>query len=107
MIMETFETLEQKLAFAKREKAKIDAAAPRINTGFVLDLTNPAIDGHFLLGLAVKLASEAVYKAEMSVAEMTEFIAKATKGGYMTAPAVCQEWFGFVYITDEYKEIEL
>ena len=88
--METIDALERKLHVARR-----GVPGARYQTGLVVDLTGPAGNIFYLMGVCNRLAHELGLSAQLK-REYESELNSATD--YQSRLTVMQKWFGIVFV---------
>ena len=90
--METIDALERKLHAARR-----DMPGARYQTGLVIDLTGPAGNIFYLMGMCNRLVRELGLSAQLKREYETEI---NSAGDYQSRLTIMQKWFGIVFVED-------
>ena len=88
--METIDALEQKLYAAQRS-----VPGARYQTGLVIDLSGPAGNIFYLMGICNRLVRELGLSAQLKREYETEI---NSAGDYQSRLAIMQKWFGIVFV---------
>ena len=88
--METIDALERKLHAARR-----GVPGARYQTGLVIDLSGPAGNIFYLMGVCNRLVHELGLSAQLKHEYETEI---SSAGNYQSRLTVMQKWFGVVFV---------
>ena len=88
--MGTIETLEQKLHAARR-----GVPGARYQTGLVIDLSGPAGNIFYLMGVCNRLVRELGLSTQLKHEYETEI---NSADDYQSRLAIMQKWFGIVFV---------
>ena len=88
--METIDALERKLHAAQR-----GVPGARYQTGLVIDLSGPAGNIFYLMGVCNRLVRELGLSAQLKREYETEI---NSAGDYQSRLTVMQKWFGIVFV---------
>ena len=88
--METIDALERKLHAAQR-----GVPGARYQTGLVIDLSGPAGNIFYLMGVCNRLVRELELSARLKREYETEI---NSAGDYQSRLTIMQKWFGIVFV---------
>lgn len=88
--METIDALERKLHAAQR-----GVPGARYQTGLVIDLSGPAGNIFYLMGICNRLVRELGLSAQLKREYETEI---NSAGDYQSRLTILQKWFGIVFV---------
>ncbi len=88
--METIDALGRKLHAAQR-----DVPGAKYQTGLVIDLSGPASNIFYLIGVCNRLVRELGLSAQLKHEYKTEI---NSAGNYQSRLTVMQKWFGIVFV---------
>lgn len=88
--METIEALERKLRAARR-----GVSGARYQTGLVIDLTGPAGNIFYLMGVCNRLLRELGLSVQLKREYETEI---NSVGDYQSRLTIMQKWFGIMFM---------
>ena len=88
--METIDALERKLHAAQR-----GVPGARYQTGLVIDLSDPAGNIFYLMGVCNRLVHELELSAQLKREYETEI---NSAGDYQSRLTIMQKWFGIVFV---------
>ena len=88
--METIDALERKLHAARR-----GVPGARYQTGLVIDLSRPAGNIFYLMGICNRLVRELGLSAQLKHEYETEI---NSAGDYQSRLTIMQKWFGIVFV---------